>query len=272
MRLTVAGGHAKKSKWIGFEYTDGSVWIVGSAESPLKKQIAYKIFRREDGSTFKRSLATPYSNEANKEKWKATQRFNEYAEKIPEGATMLAMMPGIPYSIRPENYKRWPNDETVNGSVPCTCGKGELQHVTFWYNYGDPRLETRIRLTCDCLDDEANYQESYARLEPVVARNEKIRARREQLRMELEDQAREIVRAAEAKREEDFRAWQEARRKKRAEERAKGKNVKYSASWDIYVRFYSKAEVLMQWDVYKQLETERYPQGLDDPSLYEDIE
>jgi len=250
MRLTTAGGHAKPSKWIGFEYTDGSVWIVGSGESSPKKPIAYKIFRREDGSTFKRSLATPYSNEANKEKWKATQLFKKSEERNPEGTTVRARLPGIPYSIRPENYERWPSDETVNGSVPCTCGKGELQHVTFWYNSGDPRSETRIRLTCDCLDDEANYQESYARLEPVVERNEKIRARKAQLRRELEDQAREIVRAAEAKRDEDFRVWQEERRRKRAEARANGKNYKYSASRSIYDRYVHNIEVPVYWDVY----------------------
>lgn len=270
--MPLLGWHAKKSKLTGLEFTDGSVWMIGSTLPAPKKQIAYKIFTRPDGSTFKRSMATPYSNEANKEKWKATQFFKEYTERNPEAESVVAMMPGIPYHVRPENYKRWPSDELVNGSVPCTCGKGELQHVTFHYNYGDPPTETRIRYTCDCLQDEANYQESYARLERVLARNEKIRARKEQFRKKLEDEAREIVRAAEAKRDEDFRAWQVQRRKKRAEERAKGKNVRYSASWDIYSRFYCKVEVPMQWNVYKQLETERYPQGLDASYLYEDIE
>ena len=272
MSWTVPGWHAKKSKFVGLEFTDGSIWMNGSGESIPQKQIAYKIFTRQDGSTFKRSLAKPYSNEANKEKWKATQYFKESEKERPEGTTVIAMMPGIPHRIRPENYKRWPSDERVSGNVPCTCGKGELQHVTLYYNYGQPTTETTVRSTCDCLQDEVNYQESYARLEPVLARNEKIRARKEQFRKELENEAREIVRAAEAKREEDFRAWQDARRKKRAEERAKGKNVKYSASWDIYYRFYCKVPVPMQLDVYQQLETERYPQGLDASYLYEDIE
>ncbi len=272
MSWIVPGSHAKMSEWIGFEFTDGSVWMKGSEESIPKKQVAYKIFRRKDGSTFKRSLATPYSNEANKEKWKATQLFKESEKERSEGTTVIARLPGIPYSIRPENYKRWPSDEWVNGSVPCTCGKGELQQVTYSYSYGDPRYETTLRATCDCLQDEANYQESYARLEPVLARNEKVRARKEQLRRELEDQARESVRAAEAKIEEDFRAWQEERRKKRAEMQAKGKNYKYSASRSIYDRYYRKVDIPVYWEVYKQLETERYPQGLDDPSLYEDLE
>lgn len=272
MSWTIPGWHAKKSEWIGFEFTDGSVWMKESGESIPKKQVAYKIFRKEDGSTFKRSLAKPYSNEANREKWKATQYFKESEQERPEGTTVIAMMPGIPYSIRPENYKRWPSDETVNGSVPCTCGKGELQNVTFYYNYGDPHSETTMRSTCDCLEDEANYQESYARLEPVLARNEKIRARKEQFRRELLNEASEIVRAAEAKREEDFRAWQEERRKKRAEMRATGKNYKYSASWDIYYRYHCTIEVPMQFEVCQRLEKERYPQGLDAPSLYEDIE
>jgi len=272
MSWTVPGWSAKKSKFIGFEFTDGSTWMIGSGESVPKKQIAYKIFSREDGSTFKRSMAKPYSNEANKEKWKATQYFKEDEKERPDETAVIAVMPGIPYRIRPENYKRKPSDEWVNGSVPCTCGSGELQLVTLQYNYGEPSTETTIRYTCDCLQDEANYQESYARLERVLARNEKIRARKEQFRRELEDEAREIVRVAEAKRDKDFRAWQESRRKKRAEERAKGKNVKYSASWDIYSRFYCKVPVPMQWDVYKQLEIERYPQGLDASYLYEDIE
>jgi hypothetical protein len=92
-----------------------------------------------------------------------------------------------------------PSDAGVNSSLPCTCGKVELQHVTFYYNYGDPHTETRIRYICDCLVDGTNYQESYARLELVQARNEKIRTRREQLRRELADEARAIVRAAKAK-------------------------------------------------------------------------
>ncbi len=272
MSWTVPGLHAKKSKFIGVEFTDGSVWMLGSGEESPKKQVAYKIYSRPDGSTFKRSLSKPYSNEANKEKWKATQLFKEVEKGHPDGTTVMAMLPGIPHHIRPENYKRMPSDEWVNGSVLCTCEAGELQHVTLQYNYGEPSTETTIRHTCDCLEDEANYQESYARLERVLARNEKIRARKQQFRRELEDEAREIVRAAEAMRDEEFRAWQDLRRKKRAEMRAKGKNVKYSASWDIYSRFHCTVQVPMQWDVYKQLETERYPQGLDASYLYENIE
>ena len=153
-----------------------------------------------------------------------------------------------------------------------TRGAGELQYVILQYDYGDPSKETRIRYTCDCLQDDANYQECYARLERVLARNEKILARKQQFRRELEDEAREIVRAAEAKRDEEFRAWQASQRKKRVEMRAKGMNVKCSASWDIYSRFHCKVQVPMQWDVYKRLETERYPQGLDASYLYQDIE
>jgi hypothetical protein len=272
MNWTVPGWHAKKSTLIGFEFTDGSIWMKGSGEIVPKTHIAYKIFSREDGSTFKRSLAKPYSNEANREKWKATQFFKEEAERHSEAESVLARMPGIPHHVRPENYKRMPSDETVNVSVPCTCGKGELQHVTFYYNYGDPCTETRIRYICDCLEDGTNYQESYSRLELVLARNEKIRTRREQLRRELEDEARAIVCAAEAKRDEEFRRWQEGQRKKRAEMRAKGKNYKYSASWDIYIHFHCTVQVPMQFEVYQQLEKERYLQGLDAPSLYEDIE
>jgi len=272
MNWTVPGWHAKKSTLIGFEFTDGSIWMKGSGERVPQKKIAYKIFSREDGSTFKRSMAKAYSNEANKEKWKATQYFKESGKERPEGTTVIARMPGIPYNIRPENYKRWPSDEWVDGSVPCTCGKGELRQVTYSYNYGDPRTETTLRATCDCLQDEGNYQESYGRLVLVLARSEKIRARREQLCRELEDETRAIVSAAEAKREEEFRAWQEERRKKRAEIRAKGKNYKYSASWDIYIRYHCTIEVPMQFEVYQRLEKERYPQGLDAPSLYEDIE
>lgn len=272
MSWTVPGLHSKKSKFTGLEFTDGSVWMQGSEERCPQKQIAYKIYLRPDGSTFKRSMAKPYSNEANKEKWKATQYFKESEKERPDGTTVIAMMPGIPYSIRPENYKRWPSDEWVNGSVPCTCGAGELQHVTLQYNYGEPSTETTIRYTCDCLLDDANYQESYARLERVLARNEKIRARKQQFRRELEDEARETVQAAEAKRDEEFRMWQASQRKKRAEMRAKGMNVKCSASWDTYSRFHCKVQVPMQWDVSKRLETERYPQGLDASYLYEDIE
>ena len=272
MSWTAPGWSAEESKLIGFEFIDGSIWMMGSGESVPPKKVVYKIFSREDGSTFKRSMAKPYSNEANKEKWKATQYFKESEQKRSNETTIIARMPGIPYHVRPENYKRWPSDELVNGSVPCTCGKGELQHITFHYNYGDLRTETGIRYTCDCLEDETHHQESYARLERVLARNEKIRTRKEQFRRELEDEAREIVRATEAKRDEEFRSWQVQRRKKRVEERTKGKNVKYSASWDVYYRFHCTVQVPMQLDVYKKLETERYPQGLDASYLYEDIE
>ncbi len=160
MSWTVPGSHAKKSTFTGVEFTDGSIWMIGSGESPPKKQIAYNIYTRPDGSTFKRSIAKPYSNEANRENWKATQYFKEYTERVPEAESVIAVMPGIPYSIRPENYKRKPSDEWVNGSVPCTCGAGELQHVTLQYDHGDPSKETKIRYTCDCLQDDANYQES----------------------------------------------------------------------------------------------------------------
>src|SRR6476646_6257776 len=117
MSFTTPGSHGKGSELIGFEFTDGSVWMQRSKEKCPQKQIAYKIFAKPDGSTFKRSIAKPYSNEANREKWKATQCFKEGEEKRPNGTTVRAKMPGIPYRIRPENYKRWPSDEQVNGSV-----------------------------------------------------------------------------------------------------------------------------------------------------------
>lgn len=60
---------------------------------------------------------------------------------------------------------------------------------------------------------------------------------------------------------------EEARRKKRAEMRAKGKNYKYSASWDTYYRFHCTIQVPMHFEVYQRLEKEQYPQGLDAPSL-----
>ncbi len=82
MDWTVPGLHAKKSTFTGLEFTDGSIWMCGSEERvPTNKQVAYKIFSRQDGSTFRRSMAKPYSNKANREKWKATQYFKEYAER-----------------------------------------------------------------------------------------------------------------------------------------------------------------------------------------------
>jgi len=50
------------------------------------------------------------------------------------------------------------------------------------------------------------------------------------------------------------------------------KTVNQTAECGIYDRFHCKVQVPMQWDVYKRLETERYPQGLDASYLYEDIE